>query len=194
MAQRSKEFPVSKNPYFNYSEFCLQGFKKTFPILCEADPETVALRLYEDASAFSGRDGRSNGGGGESDVMCLCAAAAAVELPVCAARQIKDALRARLHEAWLTNNHAFIFKAAFSFERSASMAVIDLREVAWADPYRRSDEDEEESVEIPEEVEEWIEVVCEPSQARSVIGNSSRNRLRRKTASRAVKSLFGEAE
>lgn len=182
---------MSKNPSFDYTNFCLDGFIKAFPILSETDPEAVALRLYEDASAFSGRDGRSNAAGSQDDIRNLVAAAAGIELEVGAAREIKDSLRAKLRQAWLTNDHATLFRKARDFERSASMAVVDLRDVAWADPYR-VDEEEGEGIEIPEAVEEWIEVVCEPSPARSVIGNRTRKKLSRKPASRAVKSLFGD--
>lgn len=184
-----KEFPVSKNPEFNYTQFCLDGFIKAFPILSESDPEAAAIRLYEDASGFAGRAGRSSAGGGESDIIAMCAAAAGVELEVGAAREIKDSLRAKLRQAWLANDHETIFTKARDFERSASMAAVDLRNVAWADPYR-VDEEEGAGIEIPEAVEEWIEVVCEPSPARSVIGNRTRKKLQRKPASRAVKSLF----
>ena len=179
---------MSKNPDYDYTSFCLNGFRKTFPILSESDPETVAEWLYYTASAFSGRDGRSNAGGGYGDICAAISAAAAVEIEVCAARSIKDSLRARLRRAWLDNDHTTIFSVARGFERNASMAVIDHLTVDWADPYRIVEE-EEEGIEIPEEVEEWVEVLCEPSQARSVIGNRSRNRLRRKPASRAVKAL-----
>ena len=184
---------MSRNPDFDYSTFCLDGFIKAFPILCETDPEAVALRLYEDSSAFSGRNGRSNGGGGEDDIRCLVAAAAGVELEVCAARAIKDSLREKLRRAWLANDHTTLYRKARDFERSASMAAVDLRDVTWADPYRLSDEGDEEGIEIPEAVELWVDTLCEPSQARSVIGNFCRNRLRRKPASRAAKSLFGGA-
>lgn len=186
-----KEFPVSKNPDFDYTTFALNGFKKTFPALYEADPEAVAGWLYETISAFSGRDGRSLAGGGEDDIRCQVAAAADVVLEVCAARQIKDSLRARLRCAWLQNDHATIMSVARGFERAASMTVVDLRDVSWADPCRILEEDEEEeAIEIPVAVEEWIEVLCEPTEARSVIGNRSRKRLRRKPAERAVKSLL----
>lgn len=181
---------MSKNPQFDYTEFCLNGFVKTFPILAEADPEVIAFRLYEDSSAFSGRDGRSNAAGGQDDIRCLVAAAAGVELEVCAAREIKDSLRAKLRQAWLNNDHETIFTKARDFERSASMAVVDLRVVAWADPCRISEDDEEGGIAISEVVEEWVETLCEPSMAVSVIGNHSRKKLRRKPASRAVKSLF----
>lgn len=181
---------MSKNPQFDYTELILNGFKKVFPILIEADPEAVALRLYEDASAFSGRDGRSNAAGGLDDIRALTAAAAGVELEVCGAREIKDALRLTLRRAWLENDHSTLYRKARDFERSASMAVIDIRNVNWADPYRVTDVNEEEGAEIPEAIEEWVDVLTEPSQARSVIGNRSRKKLRRKPASRAVKSLF----
>jgi len=180
---------VSKNPEFNYTQFCLDGFIKAFPILSESDPEAVAIRLYEDASGFAGRAGRSNAGGGESDIISMCAAAAGVELEVGAAREIKDSLRAKLRQAWLANDHETIFTKARDFERSASMAVIDLRDVVWADPHRIS-EDDEETIVISETIEEWIETLSEPSQARSLVGNHSRKKLRRKPAERAVKSLF----
>lgn len=181
---------MSKNPEFNYTAFCLDGFIKTFPLLSESDPEAVALRLYEDASGFAGRDGRSNAGGSEDDIRCLIAAAAGVELEVCAAREIKDALRVKLRRAWLENDHVAIFTKARDFERSASLAVVDLRDVAWADPYRILEEDEEGEIDISEVVEEWVETFCEPSIAVSVIGNRCRKKLRRKLASRAVNSLF----
>lgn len=182
---------MSKNPDFNYTEFCLEGFKKTFLILSESDPEEVAGWLYETVSAFSSRDGRSLAGGGEDDIRCLVAAAAAVEIEVCAAREIKDALRDRLRRAWLANDHATIMSVARGFERNAAMTVIDHRDIEWIDPYRVIEEgDEEEGIEIPEAVEEWVEVLTEPSLAVSVIGNRSRKRLRRKPAERAVKSLF----
>jgi hypothetical protein len=71
------------------------------------------------------------------------------------------------------------------------MAVIDYRDVDWVDPYRIVEEgDEEDGNEVSEVVEEWVEVLCEPSVARSVIGNRTRKKLRRKPAERAVKSLF----
>jgi hypothetical protein len=184
---------VSTNPQFDYTQLIINGFKKAFPILRKADPEEVALRLYEDASAFSGRDGRSNAAGGQDDIRCLVAAAAGVELEVCAAREIKNSLRANLRLAWLNNDHVTIFTKARDFERSASMAVVDLRDVAWVDPYRFFEEsDEKEEMVIHEVIEEWIDVLTEPSQARSVIGNRFRKKLRRKPASRAVKSLFGD--
>ena len=185
-----KEFLVSKNPQFDYSKFCLHGFIKTFPFLSEADPEVVALRIYEDASAFSGRYGRSLAGGGEDDIRNLVAAAAGVEVEVYVAREIKDSLCMKLRRAWLNNDHVFIFTKARDFERSASMAIVDLRSVDWADPNLISEEDEEEGIEISEVVEEWIETLCAPSQSRSVNGNYSHKKLRRKPAPRAVKSLF----
>ncbi len=180
---------MSKNPHFDYSKFCLNGFKKTFPVLAEADLEVIAKWLYETVSGFSGRDGRSLAGGGEDDIRCLIAAAGAIELEVCTGRQIKDGLRTRLRRAWLANDHSTILTVARGFERAAAMAVIDLRNVFWADPYRLH-EDEEEGIEIPKIVEEWVETLCEPSSARSVIGNRSRKRLRRKPAEQAVCSLF----
>ncbi|MDD5051554.1 MAG: hypothetical protein PHO27_02340 [Sulfuricurvum sp.] len=180
-----------KNPDFNYSAFCLFGFKKRFPILAEADTEIVASWLYEIVSAFSGRDGRSLAGGGEDDIRCLVAAAAAVDIEVCYAREIKDALRAKLRAIWQNNDHAAIFYAARGFERAASMAIVDFRDVPWVDPFRIVEfSDEEEGIEIPEAVEEWIETLSEPSQMRSVIGNRTRTRLRRKPAEHSVKSLF----
>lgn len=186
---------MSRNPQFDYSAFCLDGFKKTFSILSEADPEAVALRLYEDASAFSGRDGRTNAAGGQDDIRCLVAAAAGIKLEVCFAREIKDSLHVKLRQAWLTNDHATLFRKARDFERSASMAVVDFRQIDWIDPERFSEDgDEEGGIEIPEVVEEWIEVVCEPSTVVSVIGNRSRKKHRHKPASRAVKSLPGFEE
>lgn len=183
---------MSKNPKFNYTEFCLNGFRKIFPNLAESEPREIAYWLYGTVSAFSGRDGRSIAGGGEDDILCLVAAAASVEIEVCSAREIKDSLRAKLRRAWLCNDHAAILYAARGFERNAAMSLIDYRDVEWVDPYRIVDKDEEEGIEIPEAVEEWVETLCEPSQARSVIGNRTRKRLRRKPAERAVKSLFGE--
>lgn len=182
---------MSKNPQLNYIALALNGFKKTFPVLTEADPEVVARWLYETASAFSGRNGRSLAGGAEDDIRCLVVAASAVELDVCATREVKDGLRARLRQAWLTNNHTMIFTVARGFERAASMAVVDLRDVFWADPYRVSEEDEQEGIEIPEAVEKWIEVLCEHSGAQSMIGNRARKRLRRKPIKRKVEPLFG---
>lgn len=182
---------MSKNPDFDYTSFALNGFKKTFPILTKVDPEAVAEWLYQTVSAFSGRDGRSLAGGGEDDILCLVAAAASAEIEVCTTREIKDALREKLRRAWLNNDHAAILYVARGFERAASMAIVDLRDVDWADPYRVLEEnDEEEGIAISEVVEEWVETLCEPSQARSAIGNRSRKRLRRKPAERAVKSLF----
>lgn len=181
---------MSKNPDFNYTQFCLDGFIKTFPSLKTADPEAVALRIYEDSSAFSGRGGRSNAGGSEDDIRCLIAAAADVELEVCAAREIKDALRTKLRRAWLGNDHATIFYIARGFERAASMAAVDFCDVDWLDPYRILDLEEEGGIDIPEAVETWVEILCEPSKARSVIGNRARKKLRRKPAELAIKSLF----
>lgn len=181
---------MSRNPSFNCTVFCLDGFKKTFPILSESDPVICANWLYETVSAFADRDGRSLSGGGESDIICLCAAAAAVEIEVCAAREIKDALHTKLRRAWHGNDHATILYVARGFERAASMAVVDFRDVDWVDPYRVFDLEEEGGIDIPEAVETWVETLCEPSQTRSVIGNHSRKKLRRKPAERAVKSLF----
>lgn len=185
-----KEFPVSKNPGFNYSEFALMGFKKTFPVLLEADPGSVSDWLYYTVSGFSGRGGHSLAGGGYDDTVCLCAAAAGVELEVCSAREIKNGLRARLHRAWQSNDHATIFYTAFGFERAAAMTIIDLRDITWADPYRIIEDENEDEIEIPQEVEDWVHTLCGPSQARSVIGNRTRKRLRRKPVERALKSLF----
>lgn len=186
---------MSRNPVFNYTSFCLSGFKKTFPILSESDPVMCANWLYETVFSFSGRDGHSLTGGGEDDIRCLVAAAANIELAVYAARSIKDALRTRLYRAWEANDHATIFSIARGFERNASMSVIDFREVDWVDPYRIVEEiDKEEGIEIPEAVEEWIETLSEPSQARSLVGNHSRKKLRNKPASRVVKSLFEREE
>jgi hypothetical protein len=183
---------LSKNPEFNYTEFALIGFKKTFPILTESIPETVAEWLYETVSAFSGRDGRSNAGGGEDDIRCLIAAAANVELEVCAAREIKDALRTRLRNAWNSNDHIQILSVARGFERNASMMVIEHRDIDWIDPYRVLEDDVEEGIEISKEVEVWIDTLCEPSVIVSVIGNHSRKKLLSKPYERATKSLFGD--
>jgi hypothetical protein len=189
--ERVKEFLVSKNPDFNYSVFCLEGFKKTFPILSKSDPLIVTNWLYQTVSAFSGRDGRCLAGGGFADICAAIAAAADIELEVYAAREIKDALRARLRWMWLDNDHATIMSVARGFERNASMAVIDHLTVEWIDPHRIFEElDNEDEIEIHKAVEEWVETLCEPSQARSVIGNRSRKKLRRKPAERAIKSLF----
>jgi hypothetical protein len=146
--------------------------------------------LYQTVSAFSGRDGRCLAGGGFADICAAIAAAADIELEVYAAREIKDALRARLRRTWLDNDHATIMLVARGFERNASMTVVNHYAVSWVDPYRVIEEDEEEVIEIPEAVEEWIETLCEPSTARSVLGNRSRKKLRRKPAEWAVKSLF----
>lgn len=181
---------MKKIPKFDFIEFIQKCFRKKFPVLNEADPIIVAKWLYETISAFSGRDGRSLAGGGEDDIRCLIAAAADIEIEVCAAREIKDTLRTRLRCAWLANDHTTIFSVARGFERAASMTVVDCRDVDWADPSRILDQDEEEGIDIPSIVEEWVETLTEPSVVRSVIGNRSRNRLRRKPAERAVKSLF----
>ena len=182
---------MSKNPDFNYTTFALEGFKKIFPILQGSDPAVVAEWLYETVSAFAGRDGRSNSGGGQDDIRCLVAAAANVVLDVCAVRKIKNSLALKLRQAWLVNDHVTIFYVARGFERNASMSVVDHRNVEWADPYRVFEGgDEEEGLEIPEAVDEWVEVLTEPSEVRSIIGNRMRKDLRRKPAERAVKSLF----
>jgi len=152
----------------------------------------VAEWLYETVSAFSGRDGRSNAGGGEDDIRCLVAAAANVELEVYAAREIKDTLRARLHWAWRNNEHEVIMLVARGFERNASMTVIEHRDIDWVDPYRVVEDHEEEGIEISKEVEEWIDTLCEPSVIVSVIGNHSRKKLLSKPYERATKSLFGD--
>lgn len=183
---------MTKKPKFDYNEFCQNGFQKKFPILAAADPEEVANWLYETVSAFSGRDGQCICGGGDDDIRCLIAAASAMDLEVCNARKIKDKLRTRLRLAWLNNNHSVILKSARGFERGASMLVIDYRDVAWVDPYRIV-EDEEEKTEIPEEIETWIETLCEPSLSIAAVGNHSRNRERRKPVAKVVNSLFGEA-
>lgn len=151
----------------------------------------VAEWLYETVSAFSGRDGCSLAGGGSGDICALISAAAAVEIEVYAAREIKDSLRARLRQAWLNNDHFTIMSVARGFERNASMAVIDHLTVEWIDPHRIFEEiDNENEIEIHKAVEEWVEILCEPFQARSMIGNRYRKKLRRKPAERAVKSLF----
>lgn len=180
---------MSKNPYFNYNAFCQNGFKKAFPSFIEADPQEVAKWLYETVSAFSGRYGASNAGGGSDDIRCLIAAAAGVELEVCAAREIKDKLRAKLCKAWLANDHMMIHNVACGFERNASCAVVDLLQVDWLDP-NRIEEEGDQKIKVSEVVEEWIETLCEPTVHRSVIGNYSRKKFRRKPAERAVKSLF----
>lgn len=182
---------MSKNPVFDYTKFCLDGFIKTFPTLFLADPSDVAEWLYETVSAFSGRP-RGDKGGTSDDLRCLVAAAAGIELSVCAARKIKDALSVKLRCAWLSNNHAMILYIARGFERAAATAVIDYRDIDWCDPYRVFMEEDDEGPEIPETIEKWVEIFCEPSQARSLIGNRSRKRLRRKPAKRAIKNLFEE--
>lgn len=181
---------MSRNPVFDYTSFCLTGFKKTFPILSKSDPVVCANWLYETAFSFSGRDGHSLTGGAEDDIRCLVAAAANIELTVYAARSIKNGLRTRLRRAWEANDHVAIFTVAFGFERAASMAIVDLRDVTWADPYRIIVDEDKEGLEMPEAVEEWVEVLCEPSIALSVTGNHSRNRKRRKPLKRAIDSLF----
>lgn len=182
---------MSTNPSFDYTQLIINGFRKAFPFLHCADPEKLAKWLYYTVSAFSGRDGRSLAGGGEDDIRCLIAAAAAVELEVCSARKIKNNLRMKLRQAWLKNDHALILSCARGFERNASMNIINLHNIEWIDPSRVIDEAEEEQViVISETIEEWIETLTEPSEARSIIGNRSSKRLRRKQAERAVKSLF----
>lgn len=186
---------MSKNPEFNYTQFCLDGFIKAFPILIEADPEAVALRLYEDASGFAGRDGRSNAGGGEFDIIALVSAASAVSIPIPPherAREVKSELANALRRVWLENDHMTLFRKARDFERSAAMSVVDLRAVEWCDPHRIEEEGDEEVIEIPEVVLEWIEVVCEPTQAQPQNGNQSRSRERRRSLERSTRSLLGE--
>lgn len=182
---------MSKNPVFNYSEFALNGFRKAFPIFQGAEPEKLAKWLYETVSAFSGRDGRSLAGGGEDDILCLIAAAADIELEVCVAREIKDALRAKLRRAWLGNDYATIFYVACGFERNASMSVIDHFDIDWVDPQRIVEEiDNEDEIEVPEAVKKWVEVLTEATTSRSAIGNRTRKKQLRKPISRAVKSLL----
>jgi hypothetical protein len=190
---RQKGDLLSKNPEFNYTVFCLNGFKKTFPILCEVNPMRVAEWLYGTVSAFNGRDGRSLAGGSQSDIVAAVSAAAGIIIPIRSIdkpRQIKDTLRARLLSAWRGNDHATIMSVARGFERNASMTVIDHLAVSWVDPYRTVEEIDEEENEVPEAIKEWVEVFCEPSQVRLVIGNYSRKKLLSKPAERAVKSLF----
>lgn len=179
-------------PIHNYNMIIVNGFKKMFPILHDADPEEVANNLYIDASAFSGRLGGGYGGG-EDDIRNLISAAFDIELSVISAREIKTTLTTKLRQAVLENNHQVLLYTAFGFERAASMAVVDLREVDWANPHRYvevSDDDEEVGINIPEAINEWVEVLCEPSQTRSVVGNRTRNRERRKPIEQVVKSLF----
>lgn len=180
---------MSANPSFDYTQLIINGFRKAFPILHGAEPEKLAKWLYETVSAFSGRDGRSLAGGGEDDILCLIAAAADVELEVCAAREIKDALRVRLRRTWEANDHVVLMEIARGFERNASMAVIDHRDIDWADPDRIVEEEVEE-IEIPKAIEVWVETLCERSQTRSAIGNRTRKKQLRKPTSRAVKSLL----
>lgn len=190
-----KEFPVSKKPEFNYIEFCLSGFKKTFPILAEADPEAVSEWLYYTARSFNSRanDFGDDKGGAFDDLRCMIAAAADVVLEVCAAREIKDSLRAKLHKAWGLNDHVMIFYKAFQFERNASMSVVNHRDVDWADPMRVIEEEEQDNIEISAVVREWAETLCEPAAEITTSGNRHRKHNdRRKPASRAVQSLFEE--
>jgi hypothetical protein len=167
----------------------LNGFKKTYPVLVEADPKQVAPWLYVTVSSLSGREIGGGFGGGEDDVRYLISAASAVALEVCLSREIKDKLRARLRLAWLENDHATIFNVACGFERAAATAIVDYRYIDWLNPLRIIEETEDE-LEVPIVIEEWIEVLCEPSQARSVLGNRSRSRERRKPAEKSVASLF----
>lgn len=179
---------MSKNPRFNYTELVLQGFKKYFQNLVESNPDEVANWLYTSTSAFSGRDGKCICGGGEGDIRNLICAASGENFEVPEARKVKKKLRTKLRQAWLENDHVTIYDAARGFERGASMKTIDYRTIAWADPCLFSiDEDE---ILTPESVEVWIDVFTEVSETRSMIGNKSRKRLRRKSADQMVKSLF----
>jgi hypothetical protein len=65
---------MTKNPEFDYNQFCLDGFRKKFPILYEADPKKVAEWLYVTVSAFNGRNGQCICGGGECDIHALICA------------------------------------------------------------------------------------------------------------------------
>jgi hypothetical protein len=182
-----------KNPEFNYSEFALSGFKKTFPILYEADPEAIAKWLFYTASGFAGRDGKSNAGGGELDIIALIGAASGVSIPIPPherAREVKSELADTLRRAWFNNDHHIIFKKARDFERSAAMSVVDLRAVDWCDPHRIEEEIEKEAIEIPEAVAAWIEVVSEPTQAEPQYGNRSRSRERRRPIEHPARSLL----
>lgn len=186
---QQKEKNVSTIPQFDYTELIINGFKKAFPSFIASDPQEIAKWLYETTSAFSGRYGASNAGGASDDIRCLIAAAAGIELEVCAAREIKNKLRTKLCKAWLTNDHVMIYNVSCGFERNASCATVDLLQVNWLDPYR-IEEDEELKNEIPEIIEEWIETLCEPTVHRSVIGNRTRKKLQYKPANRTIKSLF----
>lgn len=185
---------MSTIPQLDYTELILNGFKKAFPSFIEANLEEVAKWLYETTSAFSGRYGASNAGGASDDIRCLIAAAADVELEVCAAREIKDKLQAKLRKAWLTNDHVTIYKVACGFERNASCAVVDFLQVDWLDPHRIEFEEENQKIKVSKVVEEWIETFCEPTVHRSIIGNYSRKKLQRKLASHVVMALPGFEE
>lgn len=182
---------MSKTLQFDYTKFCLDGFKKIFPVLSESHPKRVAEWLYGTTSCFSGRDGRCLAGGGEDDIHYLVSVAADTELEISSARQIKDTLRKKVQNAWLKNDHFSIFYVARGFERTASLAVVDLRDVDWANPSRILEEDyEQDEIEIPDVIERWVETLCEPSSGRIVTGNTSRSREKRRPQNKVVQSLF----
>lgn len=168
---------MSKNPPFNFTKLALNGFKKAFPVLADGEPEALAEWLYGVVAAFAPTNDFAGAyglaGGAENDLKCLIAAAAAVELEVCAAREIKDSLRSRLRSAWLKNDHVFIFEKSMSFFNDAARAALDLRSIDWLDPTRfeMTEEKDDDGVKISGEVENWLETFGEESQNKTVVGN-----------------------
>ena len=128
---------MSKKPEFNSTTFCINSFIHKFPNLATAESREVAEWLYYMTSAFSGRDGRCNSGGGEGDIRALVTAASCVDIIYDEdVRSVKNKLSNRLKAAWMDNDHAVILYIAKGFERGASMKVIDYLGIEWADPYR----------------------------------------------------------
>lgn len=156
----------------------------------DSDPNEVAEWLYYTTSAFSGRDGKCRAGGGHGDIRALVAAASGINIIYDEnVRKIKIKLRNRLMEAWQGNDHAEIMYIARGFERGASMAPVDISSVLLAN---QSTESDDEFIEIPVAIEDWIETFFEFMQIKPTVGNCIVKKFDHNKSIRITSSLFEE--
>lgn len=200
---------MSVIPFHNYTTreeyraFALEWFKKTYPDLLKIEEdnfERVSFDLFDICKNLIGTESNSaNGvgfGGSHGEIRAAIAAAMgiAIEFDADEIRHFNDSTIAALTADWKKNNHDGFLARCAGYERNATNAKIDLLFVAneVAEGVYEMLEDTEDVI-IDPVVAIYVEVLCEVTIVKkSIEGNRSRSRERRRPVDGLVRSLFDE--
>ncbi len=182
-------------------QMALNWFKKKYPDLTKIGSnefEIVAFDIFDVCKNLIGTESMGVSGpgfgGSHGEIRCAIAVSMGISIDFESrdVRHFNKHTIAALIAAWRNDDHASFLSRCAGFERNATNSKIDLLLVATEafESFWEINDEEDEHIDIPESIEEWVEVLCEPSFAQYVIGNRSRNRLRCKSAERTVNSLF----